>query len=100
MLECKHKWVEEYYGYVCTECGLFYAYGQEPWEDYEWEDDDGIRDEWDDDETEFDCGWMPGMGCSAAGSEDCELECPHRRDFEKGMALTQARLAKRKATTP
>jgi hypothetical protein len=25
-----HKWVEEYYGYVCQDCGLFIPYGCEP----------------------------------------------------------------------
>jgi hypothetical protein len=98
MIECKHVWTEEYYGWLCVPCGLFYPFGSAPWEDFDW-DDDGIRDEWDD-EPEFDCGWVPGVGCSAAGSEDCEFECPHRRDYEKGMALTQARLAKRKKAKP
>ena len=26
-----HEWVEEYYGYVCENCGLFIPYGSEPW---------------------------------------------------------------------
>lgn len=99
MSEHTHAWTEEYYGWLCVPCGLFYAYGCAPWEDDDWSevwDDDGIRADVDD-EHEFDCGWVPGMGCTMAGSEDCDWECPHRRDFEKGMALTQARLAKRAA---
>ena len=98
MTICKHTWVEEYYGHLCTACGLFYAYGCAPWEDVDF-DDDGIRDEWDDDEEEFDCGWVRGVGCQLAGTEECDFECPHRRDFEKGLALTRARLAKRKAAS-
>jgi hypothetical protein len=94
--ECKHVWTEEYCGWLCVPCGLFYAYGCAPWEDHDFDPDfdDGIRDEWDD-EPEFDCGWVRGMGCTMAGSEECDWECPHRRDYERGMALTQARLAKR-----
>lgn len=26
-----HDWVEEYYGYRCTQCGEFIPYGCEPW---------------------------------------------------------------------
>lgn len=26
-----HKYTEEYYGYVCENCGLFIPYGCEPW---------------------------------------------------------------------
>ena len=34
----------------------------------------------DDDEDEFfDCKMGPGGYCGAAGSEDCEFECPYRR---------------------
>lgn len=31
--ECRHEWVEEYYGYRCKVCDRFYAYGCEPWYD-------------------------------------------------------------------
>lgn len=88
MTICKHAWVEEAYGYVCTACGAVDAYDDDV-RDYEY------PDEHDDDEEWFDCGWVRGMGCTMAGSEICDWECPHRRDFEKGMRLTQARLAKR-----
>lgn len=27
----KHKWKEVYYGYECELCGVFVAYGCEPW---------------------------------------------------------------------
>ena len=44
---CNHVWTEEYYGYLCVSCGLFYPYGCAPWEmpddDLMWDDD-----EWDD----------------------------------------------------
>lgn len=62
-------------------------------------------DEWDDEEREADpldewldrCGWVRGQGCTLAGSEECDFECPFRRDLERGLALTRARLAKRAA---
>lgn len=48
----------------------------DPW------DDDPEFDEADDDELEFDCGWSPASGgCSMAGSEDCDFECPYREDM-------------------
>jgi hypothetical protein len=31
----------------------------------------------DEDDYEFDCGFIPGDGCSMAGSEDCDWECPY-----------------------
>ncbi len=30
------------------------------------------------DEDYSDCGWTPGGGCSMAGSEECDFECPNR----------------------
>lgn len=65
----------------------------------EWDDED---DEWRDIEDDEDywlqeCGWVRGQGCTMAGSEECDFECPFRRDFERGMTLTRARLAKRAA---
>lgn len=32
----------------------------------------------DDDEFEFDCRMTKGGQCMAAGSEDCDFECPYR----------------------
>jgi len=26
-----HDWVEDYYGQTCRLCGMFIAFGQEPW---------------------------------------------------------------------
>lgn len=43
--------------------------------DYE-EDDEYLEDE---DEEFFDCGLMPDGGCSKAGSEECDWECPFSR---------------------
>jgi len=45
-------------------------------------DEDSYRDFLDDDEfdEEFDCHMMRDGSCGAAGSEDCEFECPYRRD--------------------
>jgi hypothetical protein len=28
-----HRWLEEYYGYKCENCGAFVPYGSEPWLD-------------------------------------------------------------------
>jgi len=95
MNECKHeKLVEGYYGHDCAACGeLVYPTGCAPWddgpddEDYGWDDDV-------DDEPEFDCGWVCGVGCQLAGTEECDFECPFRDDNDKGLRLTRARLAK------
>lgn len=35
----RHDFQEEYYGYKCINCGLFYPYGCAPWED---EDDESF----------------------------------------------------------
>jgi len=43
------------------------------------------------------CGWVRGQGCTLAGSEECDFECPFRRDFERGLALGQPRLGQRQA---
>lgn len=40
MIVCHHTYVEEYYGCLCTACGLFYPYGCAPWEDHEFDDDE------------------------------------------------------------
>ena len=33
--DCEHEWKEEYYGWQCVHCKLFYAFGCAPWEDVE-----------------------------------------------------------------
>ena len=59
-------------------------------EDFD-DDDDGLPD---DEEEDFsNCGWMPGGGCSLAGSEECDLECPNR----DSMIAELDRKEKRKA---
>lgn len=41
----------------------------------DWEDD---PDEWSDGGEEFfDCGATPDGGCTKAGSEECDWECPY-----------------------
>lgn len=112
MSDCPHtKLCDGYYGHVCAACGvLIYPYGSEPWLDVPDEEEphgscEVCGGEWgdgwsscrceDDEEAWFDCGWVRGQGCTKAGSEECDWECPHRRDFERGMRLTQARLAER-----
>jgi hypothetical protein len=42
--------------------------------EHPWDDDD-VED---DDEWEFDCQMYHDGQCGAAGSEDCEFECPYR----------------------
>lgn len=78
---CEFK--EEYYGYHCK-CGVFYAYGCEPWApepidgeyDEKWEAFmDGDEDEYCDG-LDFDCGMTPDGLCGKAGSEECDWECP------------------------
>lgn len=91
MIVCKHTWVTEDYGFICTTCGMADPCFED---ERSYPGDDWPNDEQDDDEY-FDCGWVRGQGCTMAGTEECDWECPHRRDFEKGMRLTQARLAKR-----
>jgi hypothetical protein len=55
-----------------------------------WEDDlrgdepcfDDFGDGDGDDEHEFDCHMDASGYCGAAGSEDCEFECPYRRMYQ------------------
>lgn len=54
------------------------------------DDDDGLEGE---EEEYFDCGWMREGGCSLAGSEECDFECPNR----DSMIAELDRRAKRKA---
>jgi hypothetical protein len=68
-----HAWTSERCGTLCTKCGLFYAVGQAPW------DPDESDENEDDEEDEFDCSMDSDGYCDAAGSEECELECPYRR---------------------
>lgn len=35
---------------------------------------------------EFDCGFIPGEGCSMVGSEDCDFDCPYRDELMKHPA--------------
>lgn len=44
--------------------------------EHPWDDDDPDED----DEFEFDCHMYPDGNCGAAGSEDCEFECPYRAE--------------------
>jgi hypothetical protein len=39
--DCQHEWKEEYYGWQCVHCKLFYAFGCAPWDDEDpWSDED------------------------------------------------------------
>lgn len=46
-------------------------------EDYGFTDEDAIEDLMDE------CGQMPDGGCSLAGTEYCDFECPFRDDDEE-----------------
>lgn len=46
--------------------------------DHLWDDDDE-----DEPEDDFDCMMMDDGTCLKAGSEECEFECPYRRDDEE-----------------
>ena len=42
-------------------------------------DDDGLDDE---DEEYYDCGMDRDGGCSLAGTEQCDWECPYEKPWE------------------
>lgn len=46
-----HDWGDHYYGYQCKKCGMFVAFGCEPWAPLDGigYDDDDEDDDWDDD---------------------------------------------------
>lgn len=33
--EGKHDWRDDYYGYQCSRCPMFHAYGCAPWEHFD-----------------------------------------------------------------
>lgn len=45
------------------------------WDDYE-----------EDEHFDFDCGFVTGEGCSMAGTEDCDFDCPYRDALMKHPA--------------
>lgn len=55
---------------------------------FDWED----NDDYDDDDVflvedgQFDCGFVTGEGCSMAGTEDCDFDCPYRDELMKHPA--------------
>jgi hypothetical protein len=62
------------------------------YEDYDGADEDDFEG---DGEFDFDCGAMYGpkgepMGCSMAGSEDCDWECPNREQVERELRAQYA----------
>lgn len=34
-------------------------------------------DNHDEDDEDYDCGFIPGVGCQSVGSEDCDWECSY-----------------------
>ncbi len=89
-MKCIHaEQSEEPYGRICLQCeAVLECYDDE--RDYRHEEDD---------EPGFDCGWVRGVGCQLAGTEECDFECPHRDGNYRGLALMRARLAKRRAAS-
>jgi hypothetical protein len=56
-------------------------------------DDYYEADDWD--EEDFDCGAMRDMnhrmvGCSMAGTEECDFECPYREIVERSLRAQAA----------
>lgn len=84
--DCRHRWVDEYYGVRCRNCDTFYAHGTEPWlpvDDYEEEwDGEGYLGESDfDDDLDLaagECSMLDDGTCLQAGSEYCDFDCPFR----------------------
>lgn len=89
-----HEWKEEYYGYRCVRCDMFYAFGQAPWEE---SDDDDYDDDFGDDESSdyspacpdcwhkeeyCECGELPP---EARHDDDCPCPCclEHKRDVSQ-----------------
>lgn len=88
---CKHEeQSDELYSRICLQCGL----ALETYDDFDWTEYPDNDEE--DDEAFFDCGWVRGVGCQLAGTEQCDFECPDRDANYKGLRLAQARIAKRK----
>lgn len=79
----QHELVEEYYGHRCKKCGIFYPNTADPADWMNGDEPDDYDDGLDEEEEWFDCGMYPGpdgkpIGCSLAGSEQCDFECPQR----------------------
>lgn len=46
-----------------------------------------LINDWDDGSIEpFDCGFIPGEGCSMVATEDCDFDCPYRDELMKHPA--------------
>ena len=48
----------------------------------------------DEDENEYEywldeCGFIPGRGCSKAGSEECDWECPFHDDYSLWRRISE-----------
>lgn len=62
-------------------------------EDYEDHLDDCMDDDCDfEDEWEFDCHMGPDGLCGAAGSEDCDFECPVMADIIRAEARRRVKV--------
>ena len=74
--------------YPTIACGEV-AVGEKAWLPIDLADD--FDDSFDDEEGFFDCHMGPSGSCGAAGSEQCEFECPYRRDQREAKAARRKR---------
>lgn len=67
-----HRWIEEYYGYTCENCGEFIPYGCEPWGDPADADDPDL-----DIDHVCECGRPATDTCTLCGLPMCSMcfEC-------------------------
>lgn len=49
------------------------------WDDYDYCEEDN-------EDEQFDCGFVTGEGCSMAGTEDCDFDCPYADELMKHPA--------------
>jgi len=71
------------------------------WGEEFYDDEDVTDPDYEEDNEEFECGAYRGMdhkllGCSMAGSEECDFECSFRETVERSLRA-QAGWQKRKA---
>ena len=52
--------------------------------DHDFEEEDDDNPDWLDDPENFDCHMMPSGVCLAAGTEDCDWDCPNGPSGAKG----------------
>jgi hypothetical protein len=66
-LGIKHDFDEDYYGYKCQNCGIFYPYGCAPWED----DEDDLSPE----DLRYMIGTCPECDAHVGQGDSHDSEC-------------------------